>query len=73
MAHFRFANLFAADQDLTITVGATDAALTDAREHGIAVGVINEIARTGATDVLDRRVDVVSESGLGEEREDDKQ
>ena len=66
LAHFGFASFFAADEDLTLTVGATDAdtALTDAREHGIAVGVINEIARTGATDVLDRRVDVVSQSGL---------
>lgn len=51
LAHFGFADFFAADEDLPLTVGATDAdtALTDAREHGIAVGVINEIARTGAT------------------------
>ena len=53
LAHFGFADFFAADEDLTLTVGATDAdtdtALTDARERGIAGGVINEIARTGAT------------------------
>ena len=75
LAHFGFADFFNADEDLTLTVGATNSntAHTDAREHGIAVGVTNEIARTGATEVLDRRVDVVSESGLGEEREDDKQ
>ena len=62
LAHFGFADFFTADEDLTLTVGATHAntALTDAQEHGIAVGVINEIARTGATEVLDRRVDVVS-------------
>ena len=62
LAHFGFA----ADEDLTLTVGATDAdtALTDARERGIAGGVINEIARTGAMEVLDRRVDVVSQRGL---------
>ena len=66
LAHFGFADFFAADEDLTLTVGATDAytALTDAREHGIAVRVTNEIARTGATEVLDRRVDVVSQGGL---------
>ena len=45
LAHFGFADFFAADEDLTLTVGATDAdtALTDAREHGIAVGVTNEM------------------------------
>ena len=66
LAHFGFADFFAADEDLTLTVGATDAdtALTDARERGIAGGVINEIARTGAMEVLDRRVDVVSQRGL---------
>ena len=66
LAHFDSANFFAADEDLTLTVGATDAdtALTDARERGIAGGVINEIARTGAMEVLDRRVDVVSQRGL---------
>ena len=75
LAHFGFADFFAADEDLTLTVGATDAdtALTDAREHGIAVGVINEIARTGATEVLDRRVDVVSQSGLCRQGNDCKQ
>ncbi len=62
LAHFGFADFFNADEDLTLTVGATNAntAHTDAREHGIAAGVINEITRTGATEVLDRRVDVVS-------------
>ena len=66
LAHFGFADFFAADEDLTLTVGATDAdtALTDARERGIAGGVINEIARTGAMEALDRRVDVVSQRGL---------
>ena len=74
LAHFGFANFLAADEDLTLTVGATDAdtALTDAREHGIAVGVTNEIARTGATEVLDRRVDVVSQGGLCREGNDGK-
>ena len=74
LAHFGFADFFAADEDLSLTVGATDAdtALTDAREHGIALGVINEIARTSATEVLDRRVDVVSQSGLRRQGNDCK-
>lgn len=75
LTHLGFADFFAAAKDLAFTVGAanTGATLANAREYRIAIGIVDEVARTRTAEVFDRRVDVVSESGLGEEREDDKQ
>ena len=61
----------ATDKDLALTMGTTntDTALADAREHRIAVGVINKVARARATEVFNRGVDVVSdESGAARSR-----
>ena len=75
LTHLGFADFFATAKDLAFTVGAanTGATLADAREYRMAIGIVDEVARTRTAEVFDRRVDVVSESGLGEERENDKQ
>ncbi len=75
LTHLGFADFFATAKDLAFTVGAANngATLADAREYRIAIGTVDEVARTRTAEVFDRRVEVVSERGLGEEREDDKQ
>ena len=75
LAHFGFADFCATEKDPALTVGAanTDNGLAEAGECRIAVRTINEVARTRTSKVVNRRVDVVSQSGLRDQGKDSTQ
>ena len=64
LAHFGFADFAATTKDLALTVRAANTDLACAGKYRKAVCIINKVARTRTSEVVNRRVGVISQSRL---------
>lgn len=66
LAHLGFANFYATTKNLALTVRATniDTDLADAGRYRIAECIINEVARIRTSEVVNRGVEGVNQTGL---------